>query len=152
MENRPLRLLIVCTGNICRSPIAAGLADRIALERGLDVEIRSAGTMGLDDRPAEPRAIAACREQGIDIGRHRSRALTPELVAWADRILVMELGHAEAVSAIDAAAAARVVPLGPLAGVPEIADPYGSWFPGPYRETRDLLDRALRRLLDQQGR
>lgn len=147
MENRPLRLLIVCTGNICRSPIAAGLADKIALERGVDVEIRSAGTLGLVDRPPEPHAITVCREHGIDIERHRSRALTHELVAWADRILVMELGHAEAVTALDAEAASRVVPLGPLAGVPEIADPYGSWFPGPYRETRDLLDRALRRLL-----
>jgi protein-tyrosine phosphatase len=147
MENRPLRLLIVCTGNICRSPIAAGLADKIALERGVDVEIRSAGTLGLTDHPAEPYAVAVCREHGIDIGPHRSRALTPELVAWADRILVMELGHAEAVTALDAEAASRVVPLGPLAGVPEIADPYGSWFPGPYRETRDLLERALRRLL-----
>lgn len=147
MENRPLRLLIVCTGNICRSPIAAGLADRIALERGVDVEIRSAGTLGLADHRAEPYAITVCRELGIDIGQHRSRALTPELVAWADKILVMELEHAQAVTAIDEKAATRVVPLGPLAGVPEIADPYGSWFPGPYRETRDLLDRALRRLL-----
>ncbi len=148
MEKHPLRLLIVCSGNICRSPIAAGLADRIALERGIDLEIRSAGTIGLADQPAEPYAIAVCREQGIDIAGHRSRALTAELVAWADRILVMELRHAEAVTAIDADAGARVVPLGPLAGVPEIADPYGSWLPGPYRETRDLLDRALRRLFE----
>jgi len=149
MEKRPLRLLIVCSGNVCRSPMAAGLADRIALERGIDLEIRSAGTLGIADRPAEPYAIAVCREQGIDIAGHRSRALTTELLAWADRILVMELGHAEAVTALDADAGARVVPLGPLAGVPEIADPYGSWFPGPYRETRDLLDRALRRLLER---
>jgi len=149
MEKHPLRLLIVCSGNICRSPIAAGLADRIALERGIDLEIRSAGTVGLANLPAEPHAIAVCREQGIDISGHRSRALTTDLVAWADRILVMELRHAEAVTALDAEAGARVVPLGPLAGVPEIADPYGSWFPGPYRETRDLLDRALRRLLER---
>jgi protein-tyrosine-phosphatase len=148
MEKRPLRWLIVCSGNICRSPMAAGLADRIALERGVDLEIRSAGTLGFADQPPEPHAIAVCREHGIDITRHRSQALTAELVAWADRILVMDLGHAEAVTALDPDATVRVVPLGPLAGVPAIADPYGSWLPGPYRATRDLLDRALRALFD----
>jgi len=128
--------------------MAVGLADRIALEKGRDVEIRSAGTAGLIDLPAEPHAITVCRERGIDIRDHRSRALTQELVAWADRILVMEWTHAEAIAMLDPSAADKIVHLGPLVGVAEIADPYGSWFVGAYRQTRDLLESAIRRVLD----
>jgi protein-tyrosine phosphatase len=148
MTDRPLRLLMVCTGNICRSPMALGLADQIALEKSRDVEIRSAGTAGLIDLPPEPHAITVCRERGIDIRDHRSRPLTADLVAWADRILVMEWAHADAVSTLDPSAVDKVVHLGPLVGFAEIADPYGSWFVGTYRQTRDLLESAIRRVLD----
>ena len=128
--------------------MALGIADQIALEKSREVEIRSAGTAGLIDQPPEPYAITVCRERGIDIRDHRSRALTAELVAWADRILVMEWAHAEAVATLDPSAVDKVVHLGPLAGVSEISDPYGSWFVGAYRQTLDLLETAIRRVID----
>jgi protein-tyrosine phosphatase len=93
-EPRPLRLLFVCSGNVCRSPMAAAIADRVALELAREVEIRSAGTLGLVGRPATPSVVAACREIGLDLAAHRSQGLTEELVRWADRILVMEPEHA----------------------------------------------------------
>ena len=142
-----IRLLFVCSGNICRSPMAAGLADRAAMELGLDVDIRSAGTLGIVDRPADPKMVAVAREIGIDLTGHRSRALTEELVRWADRILVMELEHAEAVTALWDEAAPKVVQLGPLIGQAQIDDPIGRWFKAPFRRARDELEKAVRRAL-----
>lgn len=127
--------------------MAAALADRIALERGLDAEIRSAGTLGLVDRPADPKTVAVCRELGLDLTGHRSAPLTTELCAWADRIFVMELRHAEVVAMLHEKSAEKVVQLGPLVGAPEIADPIGSWFKGAHRQARDQLLAALQRAL-----
>ncbi|MEQ1570821.1 MAG: low molecular weight phosphotyrosine protein phosphatase [Myxococcota bacterium] len=143
-----MRLLFVCSGNICRSPMAAALADRRMLALGRDVEVRSAGTLGLVDRPAEPRAVAVCREIGLDLTEHRSRPLTAELVRWADRIFVMEDDHARAVrELVPELREDAVVALGPLVGKAEIADPISSLFKGPYRTARDEIDAALQRAL-----
>jgi protein-tyrosine-phosphatase len=145
-----LRLLFVCSGNICRSPMAAGLADRVAMELGLEVEIRSAGTLGIVDRPADPKMVAVAREIGIDLRDHRSQGLTAELVGWADRVLVMELEHAEAVTALHEGAVPKIVQLGPLVGQPHIADPIGSWFKARFRRARDELSVAVRRVLENE--
>jgi protein-tyrosine-phosphatase len=139
--------LFVCSGNICRSPMAAALAEHLALARGLEIEVRSAGTLGLVDHPAHPKVIAVCRELGLDLTAHRSRALTADDVRWADRIFVMEDQHAAAVRDRVPEVGEIVVPLGPLVGRTEIADPIGSWFTGPYRQARDELKAALSRVL-----
>ena len=85
------RLLFVCTGNICRSPMAEGLM-KVLLPpgSGRDIIIRSAGTHAADGLPAEPGAARAAREHGADIGGHRSRAIDGSLIASANLILVME--------------------------------------------------------------
>jgi protein-tyrosine-phosphatase len=128
--------------------MAEALADDLAMVAGLEVECRSAGTLDLDGRPAEPRVVAVCREVGLDLSRHRSQPLTPELLQWADHVLVMEEDHAvEARERWDGLAEDRVVALGPLAGRAEISDPIGSWFKGPYRTARDDIRTALERFL-----
>lgn len=132
--------------------MASAIAEIVALELGLDVEIRSAGTLGFVDRPAESRAIAVCREIGIDLAGHRSRGLTPELVRWADAIYVMEDTHALEVRELVPEVGEIVVQLGPLVGRPYIGDPLGSWFKGPFRATRDDLRVAIRRALAGTGR
>jgi protein-tyrosine phosphatase len=147
-EKRPLHLLFVCSANVCRSPMAAGIADQVALELALDVEIRSAGTLGFVGRPAAPSAIAVCRELGVDLEGHRSQGLTVELARWADRIFVMEPEHAAAVRALaPELPEERVVGLGPYAGRAFVADPHGSWFRSTFRRTRDELVVAVRRAL-----
>lgn len=84
-------ILVVCTGNICRSPMAEGLL-RHRLPPGLrrKTRVHSAGTHGLDGEPAALHAIQAAAAQGIDIRGHRARSLDPEMVRRADLILVME--------------------------------------------------------------
>ncbi|MBX2800260.1 MAG: hypothetical protein KTR31_21450 [Myxococcales bacterium] len=141
------RLLFVCSGNITRSPLAAALADHAALQAALDVDIQSAGTLGINGQPAYPQMVSAARELGLDLSTHRSQGLTEDLCAWATTIAVMELHHAEAVATLHPESYAKVVQLGPLAGVYEIDDPTGNWFAAPYKHTRDLLQQAVQRLV-----
>lgn len=133
---------MVCSGNICRSPIAEALAPVVGDRMGVDVRARSAGTLGLVDRPADPKSVAVCREIGLDLRAHRSQALSQELVAWADRILVMELTHAGHVREFFPDAADKVLQLGPFAGLAEIPDPIGGWT-FQFRRCRDQIERGL---------
>lgn len=139
--------LFVCSANITRSPAAAALADLVALEAAIDVEIASAGTLGIDGQPAHRQMAAIARERGLDLSSHRSQRVTAELCGWADRIAVMTEDHAADLQRIAPECGDRIVQLGPLVGVPRIEDPTGSWFAGPYRTTFDELDRAVRRFV-----
>ncbi|MEQ1503240.1 MAG: low molecular weight phosphotyrosine protein phosphatase [Myxococcota bacterium] len=142
-DQLPRHLLFVCSGNLCRSPMAAAIARHVAMELALEVEVASAGTLGIVGRPAERRAAAVCREIGLDLADHVSQALTPEWIRWADRIYVMEPAHATRVRELVPEVGEIVVQLGPLAGEVEIHDPTGSWFVWPFRRTRDALRRAI---------
>ena len=153
MSARPHRLLFVCTANICRSPMAAGLARAEADRRGLPVEIRSGGMMGLEDKRAAPNAIAACKEVDVDITGHRSSGISEDDVAWADAVLVMEMRHQQKLHARHPELDGRVVLLGTFGGRPEIDDPIGGWM-WRFRRTRKLIDRCIARfydLLDPRG-
>ena len=85
-------ILFVCTGNVCRSPMAVGFLREKLRKAGLEGEYRvhSAGVWGLEGQPATPYACEVMAKQGIDISDHRSHDLTPEDVDEADLILTME--------------------------------------------------------------
>jgi protein-tyrosine phosphatase len=87
---RPTSLLVICHGNICRSPVAAGLLRRALEPDGIAVD--SAGLIGFN-RPAPPEALAAAERYGLDLSEHRSRLLTANLARAADLILVMEMSQ-----------------------------------------------------------
>jgi protein-tyrosine-phosphatase len=96
------RVLIVCTGNTCRSPMAAA-AMTAAL--GLDSErisVESAGTAAWEGQPATPLAVLVAESAGVDLTSHRSRRVTPAMVRSADLVLVMERGHLAAVRSLGA--------------------------------------------------
>src|SRR6185312_12256998 len=82
---RPRSILAVCYGNICRSPMAAALFGRALA----GVDIASAGFIG-PGRPSPREAVAAAANAGVDLSDHRSRLLTPDLVRWADLVVVMD--------------------------------------------------------------
>jgi protein-tyrosine phosphatase len=93
------RVLVVCTGNVCRSPIAEGLL-RAAFEARMLRDapvVTSAGTMGWIGSSADPAAIRAAKEQGIDISSHVARRLDPDEVARATVIIGMADEHVDAV-------------------------------------------------------
>lgn len=124
------RVLIVCTGNICRSPMAEGFMRQLLRERKIDgISVTSAGLSAISGSPVVDRAALAALEEGVDIGSHRSRALTEEMVAAADFILVMDHSHRRALAEWYPYARSKVFLLGSfrdgnLDDV-DIHDPYG---------------------------
>src|SRR5690606_16028733 len=90
------RILTVCTGNICRSPMAELLLREAAREAGLDGEIAvaSVGTTGWEEgNPIDPRAGQLLRGLGIDPSAHRARAMDREELARADLVLALDHDH-----------------------------------------------------------
>ena len=111
-----VRILFVCTGNTCRSPMAEGLAKRALADRlGCDpselpahgIEVSSAGTAGGWGGASE-HAMAVMEQRGIKLTDHVSQSLSAERVQQADHIFVMTEGHKSAVLAIEPSAADRV--------------------------------------------
>ncbi len=91
-------ILFVCTGNICRSPMAEGmLKDRLEKGKKTGFRVSSAGTWGLEGENAASHALSVCREKGIDISEHKARRLTERMVREGDLIVVMEFDHFHAI-------------------------------------------------------
>jgi protein-tyrosine-phosphatase len=87
-------VMMVCTGNICRSPMAAGLlAHYLPVDLKKRVQVSSAGTHAMHGHKAQEHAIATMAQIGIDITAHRARQLTREMARSADLILTMEAAH-----------------------------------------------------------
>ena len=89
-------VLFICTGNICRSPMAEGIFRHAVQGRG-NYRVVSAGLGAIDGQPPSAHAVEATRELGIDITNQRSRMLTPELVQQADYIFGMTHSHVDTV-------------------------------------------------------
>ncbi|MCO6463540.1 MAG: low molecular weight phosphotyrosine protein phosphatase [Saprospiraceae bacterium] len=90
-----MKILTVCLGNICRSPIAQGILEAKIKEHGLgDWEVDSAGTSGWHSgEHPDKRAIQVCKKNGIDISRQVSRKITSEDLDYYDLILVMDTSN-----------------------------------------------------------
>jgi protein-tyrosine phosphatase len=116
------RVLIVCVGNICRSPIAEHLLRRALVHS--DIEVRSAGLAALVGKPIEPMARAVLEEHGHLPDEHQAIQLTPQAVSEADLILVMEQRHVSGVLNIAPEARGKVLMLGKWQDDREISDPY----------------------------
>lgn len=93
------RILIVCTGNICRSPMASGLLRRVLIDRFGEAapEVGSAGTAGWEGSAAMPESTQAAAERGVDIGDHVARLLDRDMVREADLIVCMAAEHRQAI-------------------------------------------------------
>jgi protein-tyrosine phosphatase len=104
---RRTRVLVICTANICRSPMAEGFL--AAMEPELDV--RSAGFLQ-PGVPAAPDAVRVMAEHGVDISAHRSSVVGTDDLDWADLVLTMERRHARDLVVLQAAARSRVFTLG----------------------------------------
>lgn len=122
-------LLFVCTGNICRSPMAAGIMRKVLEENGLaPVVVRSAGAHALVGSSPAPEAVEVCRDLGVDISEHQARQLDPHMISSARMILVMETWHVDEVLSLDRLASPKTFLLGsfsPRNPQVEIPDPIG---------------------------
>lgn len=121
-------ILLVCTGNLCRSPMAATLlqARLTRDEERQDWRVSSAGTWATDGRPASAYAAAEMARRGLDLAGHGARSVTRDLVAEADLVLVMTRNHAEALRSAFPESAHKVYMLSEMIGKRyDIGDPYG---------------------------
>jgi protein-tyrosine phosphatase len=134
-------ILTVCTGNICRSPMAeVVLADRLR-RLGVTAVVESAGIAALVGHPADPEAVALLAERGLDLSAHRARQLTPALIKSFELILVMDREHQREVEAMLPSARGRVQRLGHW-GDFEVPDPYRLGRPA-FEHALALIDRGL---------
>ncbi len=121
-------VLVVCVGNICRSPTGERL-----LKRALPLtRIASAGLGALEGYPADKTAAEVAAEHGLSLDGHQAQQLTAEMCRDFDLILVMEKRHIEQVNRIDPAARGKTMLLGHWLNQQEIAD--------PYRKSREAFD------------
>lgn len=118
-----MNILFVCTGNTCRSPMAAAIMEKIAVENDLDVLIESAGLFANVGGTASDEAIEALDNMGIDLTFHQTKPITEELIEKSDIILAMTQAHKELLKPM---AGDKVYTLKEYAGDSgDISDPYG---------------------------
>src|SRR5688500_15249813 len=132
-----MKILYVCTGNLCRSPMAHAITEHELERRGCNgIEVASVGTWAIDGRAATPEAIETVRQRGVDLSSHRSRPVHLDELRGSDVIVVMTSVHVREVAGLAPDIVDRIVLMKELAEI-EIG-------PLPQGATRE---ERLRRLL-----
>jgi len=129
-----MKIVFVCTANICRSFMAERIFRKKSEENGRgDIEVASASIINMEGSHADSKAVDILKEKGFDSHGHRSRLLTEDIVAWADKIIVMESIHKEKIIDNYPDAEEKVFLLKPFSGgcagliggsMDDIKDPY----------------------------
>src|SRR5207248_65287 len=143
-------ILFVCTGNVCRSPMAEGLFRHAVKGRG-DFRALSAGVGAIEGQPPSAYAVEALRELGIDISQQRSRMLSAELVNQADYIFGMTHGHVDAINLLYPQAAEKTFLLREFDETldvfeKDIPDPIGGSYE-VYLDCRDQIEQGIASML-----
>jgi glycine hydroxymethyltransferase len=143
-------ILFICTGNVCRSPMAEALFRHATAGRG-EFRVLSAGLGAVDGQPPTAHSVRAMRERGIDISGQRSRALTTALLQQADYIFGMTRSHVEAIGLLYPQATEKTFLLREFDDSLEdferdISDPIGGSYE-VYEACRDQIEHGIASLL-----
>ncbi|MBK9049456.1 MAG: low molecular weight protein arginine phosphatase [Chloroflexi bacterium] len=146
-------ILIICTANICRSPVGeALLREKLTALGHQDWVVASAGTWAQDGRRAAEFSQQLMGQRGLDIRSHRSRTITEEMLAEADLVLCMEAGHAEALRAEFPSQAPKVYMMTEMRGRKyNINDPYGGpldTYQQMVKELDEVIESGLPRIVE----
>lgn len=144
-------ILLICTANQIRSPLAQAFLTKILTERGLeeDYTVTSAGTWAVDDQPALSKAIAVGRDFDVDLSQHKSRGVRRDLLEEADLVLTMETYQKEALRYEFPQSKEKVYRLTELVGDPEdIRDPVSGDL-HVYQVTAERIYQTLEAGLDE---
>lgn len=137
---KPRSILFICTGNVCRGPLAAALFKR-RNSNGIGRIVRSAGVQTTDGRPVLPVAQEAAHRRGIDLSNHLARMVTPNLLPGFDLILAMEARHVQWIESNVPTARDRAYLLGHWRNL-EIARPVNGHGPD-YERITDEIEQCL---------
>lgn len=146
--SRPL-IVFVCTGNVCRSPMAEGLL-RHRLEGEEKWEVGSAGLAAAEDMPPSPEAVQVMAERDVDISGYRSRRVTANLVARAHVLVVMTTMHWERLREQFPGVEQKMFLLKSFSATADdrdLEDPIGLGV-SDYRRVRDEIEQALSGLIE----
>ncbi len=137
-----MNIVFVCTGNTCRSPMAKGIFEKIAKERGgSHLKCDSAGVLVNKQSGATENAVKVCREIGVDIAKHASKSISSIDKKNVDLFVAMTKQHGEMIKNLGIDNEKIYVP------DPEIEDPYGGDI-YVYRKCRDEIEKAAEVLID----
>ncbi len=135
------RILMVCVGNICRSPTAEYLL-RHRLGSESAIRITSAGLSAQAERPIDATALQLLHEHGIDGEQHRARQIDAGMLRQSDLVLAMERSHVSAIARMAPEASGKVFLLDKWLEARDIPDPYRQQRPA-FEHVYGLIDRGV---------
>ena len=138
------KIIFICTGNTCRSPMAEGLFRAHGGEDKTGLTAASAGLFTQDGMPASQNAVAAAAELGADITAHRSRMLTPDMAQDAHYLVCMTGAHYDRLCELFPDCADKVFTLLPE----DISDPFGGDLE-TYRRAAAEIDKGVRSIIER---
>jgi protein-tyrosine-phosphatase len=153
LNHKMANILVVCTANICRSPVAEALLKDRLHDRGHDDwRVSSAGTWARIKRGASHNSQVVAAQYGFDISNHLARMVEESLLGEADLVLCMEEGHVEALKIEFPDEAYKIYPITAMAGPTySVEDPFGSSLLDYQRmaaELASIIDRGLDRIIE----
>ena len=143
-----MKVLIICTGNTCRSPMAEGIFKSLIKKNNLELEVSSAGIYAFDGDNAAQNAIKALEKMGVDISNHKSTLVHHDLIDKADLILTMTNSHKESIIKKFPESKSKVFLLNEYAydNIKDVGDPYGGSL-RDYEMARDEIYKAVEEII-----
>lgn len=138
-----MNVLFVCTGNTCRSPMAAEIFRKIVKERNLkNIEISSAGVAANNSSPASKNAVEVCKKINVDLSQHVSKSIFDVNLTSVDKFIVMTPSHRSALLKLS-------VPVDKIYILGNgVLDPFGGSVE-VYEQCRDQIETALNKMLEE---